>query len=527
MTALSPDGRYLAVNAGRDPDTHIYLRPLQDVAMKLVAGTKHGYNPFFSPDGKWIAFTAEQKLRRVPVAGGQTHVICDADWGGGTWGANDVIVFTPNYASGLWKVNATGGKPEKLTDANPGAGELGHWWPQFLPDGRHVVFTSFSTPIDKSRVMLYSLDTGAQRVLVEGAMFGRVLNSGHIVYARANGIVGAPFDLRRRELTDAEAPVLDAVSTHLSNGVAQMSVATNGTLAFIPSNEASTNTELVWVDRAGAITQALPPRRRHQQLRLSPDGRRIALTIENENRDVWTYDFERGVLGRVTSGAASEFGARWTPDGRRIAFASETPVFRIFIKQPSGTAAEEPLVTENYDAEPMAISPDGQLLVYTISPPATRSDVWIRPLSAGSKGKPLIATKSDERSADISPDGRWIVYTSDESGRPEVYVQGFPEATDRWQVTTDGAVEPRWSETGRELYYAAGQPERLVSVPISLKAGGIVVGKPATAYEGRFHDYDVAPDGRILVLRSDPKAPPPSIHVVLNWFEELRAKLSK
>src|SRR5688572_23576699 len=197
MTALSPDGRSLAVNAGRDPDTHIYLRPLQDVEMKLVAGTKHGYNPFFSADGKWIAFTAEQKLRRVPVAGGQTHVICDAEWGGGTWGANDVIVFTPNYASGLWKVNATGGKPEKLTDPKPDAGELGHWWPQFLPDGRHVVFTSFSTPIDKSRVMLYSLDTGAQRVLVEGAMFGRVLSSGYIVYARANGIVGAPFDLRR------------------------------------------------------------------------------------------------------------------------------------------------------------------------------------------------------------------------------------------------------------------------------------------------------------------------------------------
>jgi Tol biopolymer transport system component len=526
--ALSPDGSRMVVTAGTSSEQNsLYGRTLDSVDLTPVPGGKNGFNPFFSPDGKWIAFTADQKLKRIPITGGQPQVLADAEWGGGTWGPGDAIIYTPHYASGLWKVPAAGGKAEKLTEPDSKNGELGHWWPQFLPDGRNVVFTSFSTPIEKSRVMVYSIATGQQRVLVEGANFGRVLASGHLLYARANGIAGVPFDLGRAEITGPEAPVLEGVSTYFTNGMAQISVAANGTLGFVPEKEARANSEIVWLDRAGKISPALPPARRHTDMRLSPDGRRLAVTIEDDNRNIWVHDFERGTLGPVTSGAASEFGPVWTPDGRRLAFAVESPVFRIFTKPPVVTAADEPMVTLEFDTVPMSFSPDGRYLVYTVSNPVTRADLWIRATGGTDGGKALIASKYEDGGAEISPDGKWIAYTSDESGRPEAYVQGFPEPSERWQVSTGGAANLRWSRDGRQLFYARVDPSAIMSVQLTPAAGGsLSTGKPALVYEGRFDAYDAAPDGRMLILRRDPAALAASIHIVLNWVNELKAKFA-
>ena len=526
--ALSPDGSRMVVTAGPNSEQlSLYGRTLDSVDLTPIPGAKNGFNPFFSPDGKWIAFTADQKLKRIPVTGGQPQVLEDTDWGAGTWGPGDVIVYTPHYASGLWKLPAAGGKAEKLTEPDSKNGELGHWWPQFLPDGKHVVFTSFSTPIEKSRVMVYSIATGRQRVLVEGGNFGRVLTSGHLLYARANGIAGVPFDLGRAEITGPEAPVLEGVSTYFTNGMAQISVAANGTLGFVPEKEARANSEIVWLDRAGKISAALPPTRRHTDMRLSPDGRRLAVTIEDENRNIWVHDFQRGTLAPVTSGPASEFGPVWTPDGRRLAFAFERPVFQIFIKTTVVTAPDEALVAAEFDTVPMSFSPDGKYLVYTVSNPVTHTDLWIRSIGGTDSGTALIASKYEEQGAEISPDGKWIAYTSDESGRKEAYVQAFPDPAERWQVSTGGAANLRWSHDGRQLFYASLDPSRIMSVPLSLAAGGsLSAGKPAVVYEGRFDAYDAAPDGRMLILRRDPAAPAASIHIVLNWFNELKTKLA-
>ncbi|MEX1128972.1 MAG: protein kinase [Vicinamibacterales bacterium] len=529
VVVLSPDGSRLLITAANSAgQDHIYLRPLDSVEMKVIDGTKGGFNPFFSTDGKWMAFTADQKLKMLPVTGGQPQILTDADWGGGTWGPDGTIVYTKHYTSGLWKVPAAaGGKPEKLTDPDTAAGELGHWWPQFLPDGKHVVFTSFSTPVEKSRVMVYAMATGTQRVLVEGANFPRVLASGHLLYARANGIAGVPFDLGRAEITGPETPVLDGVSTYFTNGLAQLAVADNGTMAFVPEKEGRVNSEVVWLDRKGTMTPAIPAERRITDMKLSPDGRRVALTIDNENRDVWVYEFARGIFGRVTAGPASEFNPRWMPDGLRLLFASERPVFQIFMKPPIGTAPDEPVVTENVDTVPMAVSPDGKYLVHTMSNPSMQTDVWIRPLDGQGKARALLASKYDEADAALSPDGTWIAYTSDESGRPEAYIQAFPEPAERWQVSTNGAVGLRWGRDGKELFYATGEPERLMAVPLAFGTGGsISSGKPVVVYEGRFLDYDTAPGGRLLLMLRDPKAPAPSIHVVLNWFEALKGKFA-
>jgi serine/threonine-protein kinase len=529
VMALSPDGSRLLITAANSAGQyHIYLRPLDSVEMTVIDGTKGGYNPFFSRDGKWMAFTAEQKLKMLPVAGGQPQILADAEWGGGTWGPDGTIVYTNHYASGLWKVPAVaGGKAEKLTDPDAAAGELGHWWPQFLPDGKHVVFTSFSTPVEKSRVMVYAMADGTQRVLVEGANFPRVLASGHLLYARANGIAGVPFDLARAEITGPETPVLDGVSTYFTNGLAQLAVAANGTLAFVPEKEGRVNSEVVWLDRKGTLTPAIPAERRHTDMKLSPDGRRLALTIDNENRDVWVYEFERGILSPVTTGPASDFNPRWMHGGQRLLYASERPVFQVFMKPPIATAPDEPVVTESFDTEPMAVSPDGASLVYTISNPPMRTDVWIRPMNGEGKARALLASKYDETDATLSPDGKWIAYSSDESGRPEAYVQAFPEPTERWQVSANGAYGLRWGRDGKELFYATGEPSRLMAVPLAFGTdGSISSGKPSVVYEGRFLDFDTAPGGRLLLMLRDPRAPAPSIHVALNWFEALKTKFA-
>lgn len=521
---LSPDGTHIALTASRQgAPTELYVRSLDKLQLTALPGTKGATAPFFSADGRWIAFTADNKLKKIPREGGTALTICDADWGGGTWSADDTIVYTPNYSHGLWKVQGSGGAPQKLTDPDPAKGELGHWWPELLPGGRHIVFTAFSTPIERSRILLYSMDDGKTTEILEGAMYARYVPSGHLVYLRKESVAAAPFDVGKLQLTGREAPVLDNVSTYFTNGIGQISVAANGTLAFVSAESFDTDSEVVWVDAAGKISPALPMKRRFSDPRLSPDGRRLAITIEDGQRDVWTYDFDRAVLGRVTSGAASDFGPHWLPDGRSLVFASETPVFQIFRKAPSAAAPDEPLVQHKYDTQPVSISPDGKFLVYSQSDPQTRSDLWLMPLTGERKPQPLIASRFREDLADISPDGRWIAYASDESGRSDVYVQSFPAAEERVQVSDEAASEPRWSADGKRLFYAVGNPLRIVAVPVAAGAA-FSVGKPIVVFQGEFTAFDVAPDGRVLVVRRDPQAPPPSLHVVLNWFEELRAK---
>ena len=527
VVALSPDGRRLAFTASRDGgDSQLYVRALDGVAVTALAGTERARSPFFSPDGRWIAFNADDKLKKVSVDGGQPLAIGEARFGGGWWGAGDSVVYTLHYTSGVWKVGANGGAPEKLTDPDPSKGELGHWWPQILPDGRHILFTAFSTPLERSRIVVYSIESRTMRVVAEGALFGRYADSGHLLMARAESIVALPFDPVRAEVVGPEVSVLDNVGSYLSNGVSHFAVSPSGMLAFVPRSELNVNAEIVWLDRKGTTTPAATLRRRISEARLSPDNRRLALTIEDDNRDVWTYDFERGVLGRVTFGAAGDFGARWTPDGRRLFFGSEKPVFQVFTKPAIGTAPDEPLVTGSYDTIPAAVSPDGRFLVYTESHPKTRDDLWLLPLTGERKAKPLVNSPFNEFGGEISPDGRWLAYTSEESGRPEVFVQPFPEPTDRWQISSDGGQGARWSPDGRELMYVATNPTRLISVAV--RAGTeFSAGAPSNVHVGRFVEYDIARDGRVLLVRRDPQAQAASLHIVLNWFEELRAKARK
>ncbi len=223
-----------------------------------IPGTENALWPFFSPDGQWIAFTQGQKLKRVRVEGGTPLVICDAGWGGGAWRSDDTIVFTREYTSGLWKVSARGGTPEKLTDPDPNRGELGHFWPQFLPDGRHVLYTRFSTPLERSRIAVYSLDTREERTLIEGAMYGWYAPTGHLLYTGKDSIIAAAFDAQRLAVTGTAVPVLDDVHANFTDANAQFSISPDGTMSYVRASSARIGGELLWADRKGTLQPAVP-----------------------------------------------------------------------------------------------------------------------------------------------------------------------------------------------------------------------------------------------------------------------------
>jgi len=517
--AVSPDGKRLVFAAGIGDEARLYARPFDQLATVSIPGTEGARNPYFSPDGQWVAFTAGRKLKKVSVAGGAPLALCDAEWGGGDWGPSG-IVFTTSYTAGLSRILESGGKPEMLTTPDHAAGELGHWWPQVLPGGKATLFTAFSTPIARSKIMLL-LQNGGRRLLLEGGTFARYVDTGHILFVRSQTLEAVPFDLGRLEITGAPFPVLEDVPLYLSNGNSNFSASSNGTLAYVPASSLNTGRRLAWVDRKGAVTPVNDALRRYSEVQLSPDGQRAALTITAESRDIWIQDLLRGTSTRVTFGAASEFSSVWTPDGRRLVFASERPVFEMFWKNASGTGTEEPIAKAKYDRLPGAVSPDGRLVVFREGHPETGGDLWMAPLDGKGEPKALIATPYEETSPRLSSDGHWLAYVSNESGRDEVYVTPFPDCSERVQISTEGGEMPAWRRDGRELFYRRVGAVIAVSVEpgTSFRAGA-----PRLLFQGEFSSsYDVAADGqRFLMIQRPAELAPRQIDVVTHWFEELR-----
>ena len=525
LVAISPDAERLVYAARSGKTSQLYVRELDAFEAKPLPQTEGAHNPFFSPDGKSVGFFAEGKLKKVPIEGGVPTELAEAAWGHGTWGPDGTIIYTPSYNTGLWRVSDRGGAPEELTSPEATEETLGHWWPQALPDGKTVFFTAFTTPAERSRIVALSLETMQQKTVMEGGSFGRHVPTGHLVYARRNTLVAVPFDLARLEPTAAPVPVLQDVPLDPSNGHSQFGFSHDGSLAYVPASVLTAERELVWVDRNGAIEPVTDVRHPYAHPRLSPDGSRAALTIRGSNRDLWIHELGRGTLTRLTFDPTSDQRPIWTPDGTKLLYMSDRPVFDLFWKPSDGSAEEESLLTSDYDKYPMSVSPDGKALVFLVSHPETRDDIWLLPLDGEKTPQALVRTQFVEQSAALSPNGRWLAYESDESGRFDVYVQAFPGLGGKRQISTDGGRGPLWARSGRELFYRNG--DQMMAVPITTQSG-FSAGEPRLLFEGRFEppsrtpNYDVSLDGqRFLMIRTPPESAPRRLNVILNWFEEL------
>jgi serine/threonine-protein kinase len=517
LVRVSADGSRLVLKYGVGPDAQLFTRRFDEDTAKPLAGTERGHSPFFSPDGKWIAFTVDQRLKKIAADGGATVTVGESSFGGGTWAPDDTIIYTPNYSSGLWRVSSSGGTPRKLTEPTTADGELGHFWPQMLPGGMHVLFTSFRTPAEQSRIEVYSLENGTRTVLLDGGFNGQFVASGHLLFARSTTVMAVRVDLNRLATIGQPVPVIAGVAVTLPNGHAQYHVSDSGTLAYVTQSALTSPRQLVWIDRSGRSSPISELRRRFEDPALSPDGRLLALTIRDENADIWTYDLARGTLSRITSSPTTQFEPVWSPDSRRLFFVFEEPVFHIYSQAVDNPAATPTRVLDGpFDMLPNSVSPDGAWLVYHRNDPKTRGGIWTLSLKDASTTRVILDTPAEEWYGRVSPDGRWLAYLSDETGRREVYVQAFPGGGNRVQLSLDGGGNPRWSRDSRSLFYLEG--EKMMTVGLQ----GDSFGRPTMLFSAPLIGYDVAADGRFIGVMRDNTVPQAPVNIVLNWFDDLR-----
>ena len=466
-------------------------------------------------------------LRRMALAGGPPATLYDGPPNptDASWGTNDTIVFgVSTDGNPIMGVPTAGGVTEPVTTLEEG--ELDHRHPALLPGGTALLFTvAFQSTEDRIAVKL--LDTAERRFLLEGAA-PHYVSSGHMVFTRDNALWAVPFDADQRELTGDPVPVLEGVEIG-NNGFAQFWVAQNGSFVYLPADEAAEPTQLVWVDREGNEELVAAEPRPYSAVRLSPDGRRLVLQVNDpDNQDLVIYDLARDTPTRLTFDPALDIRPVWTPDGTRIVFAStRNGVRNLYWKAADGTGDVERLSTNTNNQIPLSFSPDGRTLVFT----AFRDsfDVGTLSMDGDQMVDWLLEGEYDEGHAEVSPDGRWLAYMSAESGQQEVYVGPFPNVDEaRWQISTNGGSSPLWGPGGRELFYLQGTGV-LLAVTVETDPT-FNPGNPALVFEGPYHrdgfaqGYDVSLDGqRFLMIKERTDAFDVSqIIVVQNWLEELK-----
>jgi eukaryotic-like serine/threonine-protein kinase len=530
--ALSRAGAQLAYVGLRDGKQQLYLRSLDGLDSKAISGTEGATSPFFSPNGQWIGFFALGKLRKVSAAGGAVEIVCDAPGPaglGGSWEPDNSIYFGRSGFSGLWKVSASGGRPTEVTRLDRSHGEFSHRWPQVLPGGKAVLFTVWTGPgFDEHRIEVQSLQTGERRVLVRGGTTGRYVASGHLVYARADALMAVRMDLDRLEAV-SDAPVLLAEQVRVGGEGANYAVSDSGQLVYVPGNVRRYERRLVWVTRNGDVEAVPLPARDYSTVALSPDGGQAAVQIEEGTAGIWIYDFPRATLTRLTSVASSSQLPAWTPDGSRVVYRGTRLGVRNLFWKPADAATEEEQLTteENRNQTPGSWSHDGKWLAFTAGAGDTGTDIWTLSLEDNRRAQIFLETPANESGPQFSPDGRWLAYVSNESGREEIYVQPFPGPRRKWLISTEGGSQPRWSRSGRELFYRIGNKMMAVDITSgpSFVAGAprVLFEVPLASYGNNFISYDVSPDGRFFGIQDiNPDPPANHINVVLNWHEELK-----
>jgi serine/threonine-protein kinase len=520
--AISPDGRTIAYVALRDGRTHIYLRVLDDLEGKPVAGTEGAAMPFFSADNRWLGFYLIGRLMKVPLSGGAAALIArphGVDLRGASWGDDGKVVFPDHNAAGLWEVDAGGGEPVPLTQTDPGRREKSHRLPEALPGSRAVLFTLGTGDIgtwDEASVAVLSRDTGTYRVLVEGGSNPRYAESGHLLYAHDGAVLAVPFDEGSLSVRGTPVKVVDGVATSPIYGGAEFAISREGTLVYARGPAWGYRHRVVWIDPDGSVEPLLGEERPYIEAILSPDDRSLALGIEGANATLWIYDLSRGTLTRAAAGFDS-LHASWSPGGDRVAFTSNRAgPYQIYEQSVGGSGAADLLVRNETNLFSPQWSPDGEVLTYVDG-----GDLWMVVPESGERTQ-LLGGDFLEWQAEFSPDGRWLAYSSDESGQFQIYLRAFPDVGRKWQVSTTGGSEPRFQRDGRRLFYREGA--KLMAVGVDLREEPIL-GKPAVLFERPYApgtSYDVAGDGRFLWIEDAATEPPPSeLVLVQNFFSVL------
>ncbi|MBI4908008.1 MAG: serine/threonine-protein kinase [Acidobacteria bacterium] len=535
--AMSPDGRRIAfvtIEAGK---TQLWIRPFDSLTAQPLPGTEGASFPFWSPDSRFLAFFADNKLKKIDLSGGPPQTLCDTDLGprGGSWSKDGVILFSRSNSSPLFRVPADGGEAKAATTLSKERSQTSHRWPHFLPGGKHYLYFARGVNVDAPKgIFLGTLDSSEAVPLLDDYSPVEYTESstgeGFLLFVRSGNLMAQPFHRGRLKLTGGPFPVVEQVANS-STSRAQFSIAGNGILVFSKVAPLSIEARLAWFDRSGkrlnyvGETGILGGR---GAFALSPDGENVVLPRPqrgSQGRHLWRLDLARDVMTRMTFGDEDDWDPVWSPDGARIAYSHRNGkgAWEVRVRMADGSGKDETLLTQEHAIRISDWSRDGRFLLYYELNPKSRADIWVMPLTGARKPVLFLQTPFDEGHAIFSPDGKWIAYDSTESGTDEVYVQPFPATGAKWQISKSGGARSRWRADGKELFFR-DEHGKLFSVDIKT-GSAFEAGTPKGMFRrsGR-SGFAVTSDGQRFLMpasdSSDEEINPAT--VVVNWLDAVR-----
>jgi eukaryotic-like serine/threonine-protein kinase len=522
---LSPDGASLAFGAtGADGKTTLWVRPMNLLEAHVIPGTEGAIFPFWSPDSRSLGFFAEGKVKTIDLNGGAAQVVADAQLGrGGAWGSSGVIVFSPSPSAPLMRVSASGGTPVPITKIDE-AEHTSHRWPFFLPDGKHFLYLALHhDPSKAANNTLYyaSLDGRENRPLFR-SQSNAIYSSGYLLFARGDQLMAQSFDPASGTLGDEPKSVAKGVMNDISTWHMDAAAGGDGLLVF--GSGGNGDVQMVWTDRTGKQVGTIADKLANLQgAVISPQGDRVALQIDAGENDIWVLDLVRGVRTRLTFGPVANTNPVWSPDGKWIAYtSSRNGHFDLYRKPADGSGAEELLATDEQQTAVDSWSADGKTLIYSrIVSGSSAWEIWALPLEGERKPRLILQRGNSGR---LSPDGHWLAYDSIQSGTVEVYVEAFGGGQGKWQVSANGGNLPKWSKDGKELYFV-DPTFSIFAVPVKDVGGALQFGSAQALvknWSGPQVIYDVAPDGKRILLDWVSQQVSQSVTVVTNFPAELK-----
>ena len=540
--ALSPDGSTVVFLGGREPG-QLWIKRSGALDPTPIPGTDRAFGPTFSPDGAWIAFVADSRLKKVPTAGGVTVTLADSvgnAFGGPAWLDDGSLVYVTPNLGGLRRVNAAGGPSTPiLRDGElPGGGGIGT--PTGLPGSGGVLFPYCSSACLTMSLYVLDLRTHQARPLLDNVVQGWYLPDGRLLYVRRDGVaVVAPFDVRRLQLTGPGVPVLEGVQVNLAAGAAMLGWSKTGSLAYVRGAGGTPDNVLVRVSRTGvAVPIDSGWYGQFNSFALSPDGRRMAVGVgAGSGLNIWVKQLDHGPFTRLTFGNQDR-RPLWSPDGRSVAFVRDTlNTSAVYARPADGSGQDRLLVRLDRQLQEAVWSRDGRWIVTRTDNGAKGAGDIVAVKLGDTTQVPVVASPFSELHPALSPDGKWLAYASNESGTNEVYVRPFPEpGGGRWQVSNGGGSQPVWSPDGRELFFLdAGAhltAARVQTTPTFAVAGLTQLFEASGYVLDAFHQsYDVTPDGQAFIFarlrRVGAGLRAPQVVWADHWFTDLEARLKQ
>jgi serine/threonine-protein kinase len=547
---LSPDATriaYVVVDGNRV--RHLWWRSLDEAKPKLLPGTDGARDPFFSPDGRWIGFFAENQLKKLAVEDGAIVSLCTiTDDRGGAWGEDNTIIFAPQTRTSLMWIPAGGGTPTAISKLQ--GNEVTHRWPQFLPGGKVIIYTASDdgNNYENSNIIAQVIATGERKILYHGGYAPHYLPGGYLVFVHQGTLFGMRFDPGKLEVRSQPVPIVGGIVSAFGSAGSQMSFSNSGMAAYMAGNvNTSELFDVEWLNSRGKSSPLASAPKTYWALAFSPNGNLLALGIEEGgSQDILVDDYKRDVITRLTFGSPSNMYPEWTPDGKYVSFATDEPgaKFSLSWKRADGGGEKQVLLEDALRFGPVTWSPDRKSTVFTrITHGGAASDLFRATLEGNDKAgwklgsiQPFVTATGLQTQPAFSPDGKWVAYQSNETGTWEIFVRPFPGPGGRWQVSQGGGFFPHWSAATHELFFENNEKQLMTakyaatadtfspSTPQMWSSVNLGVRGPVNT------NFTVHPDGtRVAVLRDyspTGKHEPMRITYVFNFTREVEEKLA-